>query len=1172
MATLLLGVPGVAHADRLLPALAGTQAASPASVSATAVGLPTGFRDTSVLSGLSQPTNVRFASDGRIFVAQKDGLIKIFHGLGDTSPVTFADLRTEVDNYWDRGLLGMALDPNFPASPYVYALYTRDAPLGGTVPVWNDACPNPPGATADGCVVSGRLVRLTASGDTATATKVLVDDWCQQFPSHSIGELNFGPDGALYASGGDGASFNNADYGQYGSPKNPCGDPPTGSGGIQTPPTAEGGALRAQDVRTTSDPAGLNGSIIRIDPATGDALQSNPLASSGDPNARRIVAHGFRNPFRFAIRPGTNELWAGDVGWNDWEEIDRIASPTSGPANFGWPCYEGAGRQPAYDALNLNICEDLYGTPGAVTAPFFTYNHASTVVGGEACPTGSSSISGLAFYTGSSYPASYAGALFFTDYSRKCIWVMPVGANGLPDPTLRQTFETGTGGPVNLQTGPGGDLFYPDLDGGTIHRIQYFAANRPPTAVAKATPASGAAPLAVSFDATGSSDPDAGDTLTYAWDLDADGAYDDSTAAKPSFTFTTAGRHTVGLKVTDSQGASGTDSIAVTVGTPPTATIASPVATTLWKVGDTIAFSGSATDPVDGTLPASALKWSVLLHHCSDPTTCHVHPVQDFNGVASGSFPAPDHDYPSWLEITLTATDSLGLTDTKSLRLDPKTVDLTFNTAPTGMQLTVGSSSGTGPFTRRVIVGSSNLVTAPATQTLGASTYSFTSWSDGGAASHSIVAPAAAASYTANYGASTAGATLVGSSGVQSASDSNPAGQAEAFRATAAASGTLASLSVYVDGGSTATKLVAGLYADASGKPGALLTQGTLASPAKGAWNRLAVPSVGITAGRDYWVAVLAPPGSGTLAFRDAVATTNGRAETSASASLSALPTAWATGAAFRDGPLSAYGSAAGAAAAPILAVSPASLSFSATQGGADPAPRTLTVANSGSGALSWSAADDAAWLTESPAAGTAPGTVSVSSSAAGLAAGTYNGRVTVTASGAQGSPASVPVTLTVSAPPPPGVTTLVGAQTVQPQADYNLAGTAEAFEIATAAAGTLSTLNVYLDAGANATKVVAGLYADAAGHPGALLAQGSTALPTAGAWNKITVPATAIQAGKSYWVAIMGTGTGIARFRDKPKGCRSETSSQSTLTALPAAWSTGSLYTDCPLSAYGTT
>src|SRR4051812_6927182 len=145
------------------------------------------FTDTIVFRGLTAPTTFRFASDGRVFVAEKSGLIKVFDSLSDTTPTIFADLRTEVDNYWDRGLLGLALHPNFPQKPWVYVLYSRDAPLGGTAPVWHDACPTPPGPVDDGCVISGRLARLKASGDHMTEPmQVLIDGWCQQYPSHSI--------------------------------------------------------------------------------------------------------------------------------------------------------------------------------------------------------------------------------------------------------------------------------------------------------------------------------------------------------------------------------------------------------------------------------------------------------------------------------------------------------------------------------------------------------------------------------------------------------------------------------------------------------------------------------------------------------------------------------------------------------------------------------------------------------------------------------------------------------------------------------------------------------------------------------------------------------------------------------------------------------------------------
>jgi glucose/arabinose dehydrogenase/PKD repeat protein len=717
--------------------------------------VPTGFTDTAVISGLTSPTNAVFAPDGRVFVSEKSGLVKTFDSLADTTATITADLRTQTQDFWDRGLLGMALDPQFPTRPYLYVLYTYDAEPGGTAPRWGDTCPTPPGATDQGCVVTGRLSRLTigADGVATGAEQVLLTDWCQQYPSHSIGSVQFGPDGALYVGGGDGASFNFADWGQRG---NPCADPPGAAGTNLSPPTARGGALRSQSVRRpTGEPVTLNGAIARINPDTGAPMPGNPFASSTNTNAQRIIAYGFRNEFRFAFRPGTNELWAGDVGWNTWEEINRIPNATDGVAeNFGWPCYEGNATQSGYDGANLTMCENLYGT--GQNAPYYTYNHSASVATGDGCPTGGSSVAGIAFETDSNYPAAYDGALFFADSSRGCIWAMRKGANGQPDPNNITPFVTGVNTPVQVLTGPGGDLYYIALGAGQLRRVSYPAGtNQPPTANATASPQSGTAPLTVQFNGAGSTDPE-GQPLTYAWDLDGDGQYDDSTIVNPTYTYVSQASVTVGLKVTDPGGLSGTTTVPITVGNPPSnapvVTIDNPTASTLWSVGQTIPFTGRASDAQDGDLPASRLSWQLTLQHCTTSTNCHAHNVQSWTGVSSGSFVAPDHEYPSFLDLTLTATDSDGNSTSKTVRLNPRTVQLTFQSNPSGAQLVVGGVQQTAPFTRTVIVGSNNSVTAPSPQNLVLGLrFKWVSWSDGGAQSHNIVAPATATTYRANF-------------------------------------------------------------------------------------------------------------------------------------------------------------------------------------------------------------------------------------------------------------------------------------------------------------------------------------------------------------------------------------------------------------------------------------
>ena len=376
LAVLVLAVPAAIHDTA--PAEAAPQ-------------VDAGFGMQTVFSGLTLPTVVRFSPDGRVFVAEKSGLVKVFDSMSDTTATTAIDIRTDVHSFWDRGLLGMTLDPDFPASPYVYLLYTWDR-YG-----YGDTCPTPPGATTDGCLADGRLVRIPV--DTANrpgTTQMLLDgNFCQQFPSHSVGSVEFGPEGALYVTSGDGASFNTVDFGQLYVAASPA--PRRRSTRARTlRPRAAPSAARTW--ATSGDPLSFDGTLMRLDPETGNAWPGNP-------GGGRVLAHGFRNPFRAAIAPN-GHVYVGDVGWNAWEEINHVPNASS-LRNYGWPCYEGTGRMGSYDAANAPVCESLYAQgSAAVHALLYEYRHGVAL---DACPEvqgNSSAISGLAVYPGGTYQAS----------------------------------------------------------------------------------------------------------------------------------------------------------------------------------------------------------------------------------------------------------------------------------------------------------------------------------------------------------------------------------------------------------------------------------------------------------------------------------------------------------------------------------------------------------------------------------------------------------------------------------------------------------------------------------------------------------------------------------------------------------------------------------------------
>lgn len=730
------------------------------------------FREYTIWSGLDKPTAVRFASDGRAFVSQKGGLIKAYDSVSDTTPTTVADLGPDVMNYWDRGLLNMALDPAFPTKPYLYVFSVWGGAIGEDPQRWGDSCPTAPGgpgSTTDGCVASSRLERLTIDPATNVlqSRKLLLWDGCQQFPSHAGGAMAFGADGQLYLALGDGANFNGLDYGQRGgtvpnpadpfTPVNPCGDPVTVTSSPGTTPvvdvaSAEGGALRSQDVRTTGDPSGLGGALVRIDPATGDASSGNPLASSPDANTKRIVATGFRNPYRLTFRPGTSELFLGNVGNNTWEALDRITVPATGTPttipNAGWPCYEGPGQAPGYSTLGTTMCENLYaqGASGW-QAPFYTYSHKASLSPTGPCfaPNASgedgASLTGLAFYQGSSgpaisYPNKYLNGLFFVDYDRDCLAFFPAGGGGAPSAAGIELVASGIGQPVDLTRAPNGDLVYVDHDGGLVVGIRYLVA---PIARATATPSHALAPVTVHLDASTSTDPDPSSTITaYQWDLDDDGAYDDASGITYDWSVTAPGLYDVGLRVTSSNGLSDSTTIPVdATNAPPVPVIDGPSSSLTWAVGDSISVSGHATDEEDGAISGSKLAWDLVLLHC--PSDCHQHFVEEATGTTA-TFTAPDHDYPAKIEIRLTATDAEGASATTSVELQPKTRSVSVTSAPSGIPIDVGPAAVVTPGSVPVIQNSEVSIVPPLTRTVGGTRYRFSRWADTTARVRAVVA------------------------------------------------------------------------------------------------------------------------------------------------------------------------------------------------------------------------------------------------------------------------------------------------------------------------------------------------------------------------------------------------------------------------------------------------
>ena len=420
-----------------------------------------------VVSSLSLPTAIDWrpgsasgssssgSSEGQMFIAEKGGKVRIYEN-GTLLDTPFIDISAQVNGTRDRGLLDLALHPDFANNPYVYLLFTYDPPevfnfTGDAGPDGNnnrasrlirvtaDASNGYRSAIAGSeIVLLGKnstwdnyngFVNSTVDLDEPEAGVLPDGSYLQDFlnadsESHTIGAVEFGPDGALYVSNGDGASYNRVD------PR----------------------AARVQDVDS------LSGKILRIDPITGKGLSDNPFFNGdADANRSKVYQLGLRNPFRMTIDPDDGQIYIGDVGWTKWEEINAAGAG----ANFGWPYYEGGNGEslPTGGYADLPEAQDFYQNGPSVAPSLLGLNHRddgiNAIVMGD-------------IYKGTVYDQAYQGDLFFNDLGQGIVRNVSLDANG--NVASVDTFATGTSYVVQMIEGPDELLYYVNLVNGTVGR------------------------------------------------------------------------------------------------------------------------------------------------------------------------------------------------------------------------------------------------------------------------------------------------------------------------------------------------------------------------------------------------------------------------------------------------------------------------------------------------------------------------------------------------------------------------------------------------------------------------------------------------------------------------------------------------------------------------------
>jgi glucose/arabinose dehydrogenase len=636
--------------------------------------LPAGFDDQLIGELDFFPTALTFTPDGRAFVLAKEGSIWVFR---DGQKLAQPLLTLAVNTVWERGLLGIALHPEFSENGFFYLYYTSgegSLNYSGT----------PSGRVSRFQISTGNADRADPSSEVILLDNIIVGG----IGVHQGGAVRVGPDRSIYVSVGDG------------------GDGPA-----------------AQSLQS------LHGKILRLT-LDGSIPEDNPFVNA--PDARpEIWAYGLRNPFRFTIDPRTGNLWIGDVGQQSWEELNLgIAG-----ANYGWPLTEGP---------------EPPGVAG-ITYPVYSYPHGVEWDSGGAIIVGP-------FYDGELFPEEFRGNLFFADWVGGAVWR---AAGGEEDEGEFQVLPFARGLPaiIDIAVGPEGalyfvrsassDVFHTEPVEPQLRKITYDpAAPRAPTARASAEPRWGLLPLNVQFSSMGSFDPE-GEALSYVWDLgDGNGASEPD----PAHVYTAAGIHQARLTIHTADGRTGQSlPVAIHAGNePPLVELQEPAAGASYRAGDVIRFAGWASDPQDGALPDSALSWRVVFHHDT-----HTHPfLGPLSGVAEGEFEVPVRGETSantWYRVHLTATDSGGLSRTKSADIVPVRSTVTLRSQPAGLTVHLDGSPRQTPHVFEGVVGFLRDLGAPAEQEAEGQTFRFERWSHGAPRNHTIATPEVAAEYEAVF-------------------------------------------------------------------------------------------------------------------------------------------------------------------------------------------------------------------------------------------------------------------------------------------------------------------------------------------------------------------------------------------------------------------------------------